>query len=181
MKGGQVCILEVDIQGAESLRQTKLNPYYIFVSPPSFDELRVRITKRGSETPESLAKRLQTAKRELEYFQSGAHFDYGLINDQLHVTYHTLRSKLLNFYPSLHSKYPTSIHPTSSTFITEVKTPASSSSCSSSSSSSVFTPTTSILPKEKEKTLSSSSSCSSCKDTIINMSMTRSPVVVVSA
>jgi len=110
VRSGQICILEVDVQGVESLRKTHLNPYFIFISPPSLEELKSRIVQRGSETSSSLERRLETAKRELDYLNSGAHFHFELKNDDLHKSYHLLRSKLTELYPHIAEKCPRSIH-----------------------------------------------------------------------
>jgi len=49
------------------IKKTDLNPRLIFISPPSFDSLKTRLENRGTETGESLAKRLAAAKAELDY------------------------------------------------------------------------------------------------------------------
>jgi len=107
---GQVCILEVDVQGAESLRKTQLKPYFIFISPPSLEELKNRIIQRGTETPLTLERRLETAKRELDYFNSGAEFHFELKNYDRIKSYHLLRMKIIELYPHLGEKHPKSTH-----------------------------------------------------------------------
>ena len=73
-------ILDVDVQGAEQLRQRYKKGKYIFVLPPSYVELRKRLEKRGQESPESIRMRLAAAKREI---RSYAKFDYIIVNDVL--------------------------------------------------------------------------------------------------
>ena len=62
-------ILEIDIQGARSVKQRAgelgLDVVTVFIAPPSFEELERRLVGRGTETPEQQAKRLETAKIEL--------------------------------------------------------------------------------------------------------------------
>lgn len=62
-------ILEIDIQGARSVKQRAgelgLDVMTVFIAPPSFEELERRLVGRGTETPEQQAKRLETAKIEL--------------------------------------------------------------------------------------------------------------------
>lgn len=62
-------ILEIDIQGARSVKQRAgelgLDVMTVFIAPPSFKELERRLVGRGTETPEQQAKRLETAKIEL--------------------------------------------------------------------------------------------------------------------
>ena len=62
-------ILEIDIQGARSVKQRAgelgLDVMTVFIAPPSFEDLERRLVGRGTETPEQQAKRLETAKIEL--------------------------------------------------------------------------------------------------------------------
>ena len=62
-------ILEIDIQGARSVKQRAgelgIEVMTVFIAPPSFEELERRLIGRGTETPEQQAKRLETAKIEL--------------------------------------------------------------------------------------------------------------------
>jgi len=73
-------VLEVDVQGAASVRDLRLNAVSIFIVPPSFETLRRRLTDRGTDTPEQLAVRLRHAPAEIDQYR---HFDYVIINDNL--------------------------------------------------------------------------------------------------
>lgn len=77
---GESVILEIDVQGGESVRAAFPEAVRIFVEPPSWDVLVDRLVKRGSETEESLRTRLKTAKRELEVAPT---YDVRLVNDDL--------------------------------------------------------------------------------------------------
>ena len=66
-KDNKICILDIDTQGVKSIRQTSLNPVLIFMKPPSMEVLETRLRARNTENEESLLKRLQTAKIEMEY------------------------------------------------------------------------------------------------------------------
>ena len=74
-------ILEIDLQGARRVRERAaeldLDVVYVFIAPPSFEELKRRLVGRGTETPEQQAKRLQTAKVELAAEQE---FDVVIVN-----------------------------------------------------------------------------------------------------
>lgn len=85
-KSGKTCILDIDMQGVKSVKKTDLNARFLFVAPPSVDALRERLTGRGTETPESLEKRLSAATAELEYAKTGAH-DLTIVNDDLEKAY----------------------------------------------------------------------------------------------
>ena len=67
LSAGKVCVLDIEMQGVKQVKQTDLNPLYVFVMPPSIEELERRLRGRGTETEESLQRRLNTAKIEIEY------------------------------------------------------------------------------------------------------------------
>lgn len=75
-------ILEIDIQGARSVKQRAgelgLDVMTVFIVPPSFEELERRLVGRGTETPEQQAKRLETAKIELA---AEPEFDKVIVNN----------------------------------------------------------------------------------------------------
>lgn len=64
---GKVCVLDIEIQGVKQIKRTDLNPFYIFIKPPSIMELKRRLKARNTETEESLEHRLSIARSELEY------------------------------------------------------------------------------------------------------------------
>ena len=75
-------ILEIDIQGARSVKQRAgelgIEVMTVFIAPPSFEELERRLIGRGTETPEQQAKRLETAKIELA---AESEFDNVIVNN----------------------------------------------------------------------------------------------------
>jgi len=73
-------ILEVDVQGAASVRQLLMDSVSVFILPPSFEVLKKRLCARGTDTPESLELRLRNAPDELRQYSS---FDYVIINDEI--------------------------------------------------------------------------------------------------
>ncbi|XP_047312921.1 guanylate kinase 2-like [Impatiens glandulifera] len=88
---GKRCILDIDVQGARSVRSSSLEAVFIFICPPSFEELEKRLRDRGTETEEQIQKRLRNAKRELEQGQSSGLFDHILKNDDLENCYANLK------------------------------------------------------------------------------------------
>jgi guanylate kinase len=81
--------------GVKNLKKTNLNAIYCFIKPPSLEDLEKRLRSRGTETEESLRRRLETAKHELEYEQSDKNaFDHVIINDDLEHAYENLKSIL---------------------------------------------------------------------------------------
>ena len=73
-------ILEVDVQGAASVRQLLMDSVSIFILPPSYDVLRQRLIARGTDSPEELELRLHNAPEELKQYSA---FDYVIINDEI--------------------------------------------------------------------------------------------------
>jgi guanylate kinase len=73
-------ILEIDVQGAAQVREILPEAVSIFIMPPSFETLRQRLQKRGTETPENFALRLHNAFEEMSRFEE---FDYIVINNDL--------------------------------------------------------------------------------------------------
>lgn len=77
-------IVEIETNGARQLIEKKSDDRQIsiFILPPSMESLVERIQKRNSETPESLAKRLNAAKRELELARA---YDFNAVNDSKEI------------------------------------------------------------------------------------------------
>ena len=80
-KDEKVPLLDIDVQGAVHVQQQHAGETLsIFIEPPSVDELKKRLNSRGTETPESLATRLNKATYELSFKD---HFNKIIINDNL--------------------------------------------------------------------------------------------------
>ena len=75
---GRDIILEVDVQGAASVRKLMTDSVSIFILPPSFEVLKTRLTARGTDSPEELDLRLRNAPVELKDYSA---FEYVIIND----------------------------------------------------------------------------------------------------
>lgn len=65
-----MCVLDIEIEGVKQIKNTDLNPILVFIRPPSVAELERRLRGRKTETEESLTKRLNTAKLEMQYGKS---------------------------------------------------------------------------------------------------------------
>ena len=70
--------LEIEVKGFLQIKESCPDCVSIFIAPPSFEELEDRLYKRGTESPEVIAKRLKTAETELQFQHQ---FDYVVIND----------------------------------------------------------------------------------------------------
>jgi guanylate kinase len=77
---GRDIILEVDVQGAASVRTLLADAVSIFILPPSFQVLKQRLQARGTDSPEELDLRLRNAPGELKDYSA---FQYVILNDDL--------------------------------------------------------------------------------------------------
>ena len=77
---GKNVILEIEIQGAMQIKSKNPEAVLVFVTPPSFEELRNRLVGRGTETADVIESRLRRASEEAEGMLS---YDYILVNDQV--------------------------------------------------------------------------------------------------
>lgn len=84
---GKRCILDIDVQGAKAVKNSSLDALFIFIAPPSFQELENRLRGRETETEEQIQKRLQNAKLELEQGQNSSLFDHYVVNNDLETCY----------------------------------------------------------------------------------------------
>ncbi len=91
LQSGKDVILVIDTQGALQLKG-KIDATFIFISPPSFEELKKRLIQRRTETPEKIEKRLKTAREELEMI---SHYDYHIINDDLTAAFEALKNIII--------------------------------------------------------------------------------------
>ncbi|HVF28969.1 MAG TPA: guanylate kinase [Pyrinomonadaceae bacterium] len=80
MEAGRDVVLEIDVQGAETVRQKVNNSVGVFILPPSFDELRERLLARKTDPPGTIVRRLQNARGEVERY---GEFDYIVLNDEV--------------------------------------------------------------------------------------------------
>lgn len=77
---GVPSILEIDLQGARQVRESMPEALFVFVAPPSWEELVARLEGRGTEDPEERERRLETARQELAALEE---FDVVVVNDDL--------------------------------------------------------------------------------------------------
>jgi len=71
-------LLDIDWQGARQVRETMPEAKGIFIFPPSRGELETRLKKRGQDSEESIAKRMQEAQSEMSHYNE---YDYLIVND----------------------------------------------------------------------------------------------------
>ena len=80
LKSGKNVVLEIDPQGAMQVKAKFPEGVFIYILPPSLDELAARITKRGTDSKDSIKKRLAAATEEIQY---ALKYDYVVVNDKV--------------------------------------------------------------------------------------------------
>ena len=80
MSSGRDVLLEIDWQGAQQVRKSFPKAIGIFVLPPSMDVLKTRLSGRGTDSAEVIARRIAAAHDEMRHVDE---FDYAIINDDL--------------------------------------------------------------------------------------------------
>ncbi len=80
INSGNYIILEIELEGARSIANIFPEAKRVFILPPSIDELEARIRDRGTNSEESIAKRLSIAKKEIA---ASNEFDFQIVNDDL--------------------------------------------------------------------------------------------------
>ncbi|MBU5482721.1 guanylate kinase [Clostridium sp. MSJ-11] len=92
IESGEDVILEIDIQGALKVKENYPNGVFIFILPPSMEELKKRITNRGTETEESLMTRFKCAYKEINYLSK---YNYAVVNDEVEDAVNKIESIIL--------------------------------------------------------------------------------------
>ena len=89
MEKGQNVLLDIDTQGALHVMEEMPWCVSLFILPPSYAELRARLTGRQTETPEAVERRLGNAKGEIDLLPR---YQYAIVNDDLDAAYAQLKA-----------------------------------------------------------------------------------------
>ncbi len=89
LQQGQDCLLEIDVQGAMQVKSKWPTGVFIFIVPPSCEELVRRISNRGTESQAEIQKRLNRAEEEMAHLKS---YDYVVVNDLLEDAMEKIRA-----------------------------------------------------------------------------------------
>ena len=96
LEKGKNVILEIEVQGAVKVMQKRPDALSVFIAPPSINELRRRLHKRGTETDEVIEQRIAQASNEVAL---AAKYDYIIVNDALEDAvddfFHVVRAEQL--------------------------------------------------------------------------------------
>ena len=89
IEGGTGVLLDIDPQGAREVMRQRPDCVSVFILPPSYQELRVRLHTRNTDDPREIERRLGNARGEIE--QMGL-YQYAVVNDDLELAYQQLSS-----------------------------------------------------------------------------------------
>jgi guanylate kinase len=87
IESGRDCLLDVDVQGGIALMKKDLGAMFIFIAPPTIDDLRKRLIARSTDAPEIIEKRVKNAEKELAYKDK---YDYIVVNNDFDRAYEEL-------------------------------------------------------------------------------------------
>lgn len=96
---GQIALLDIDLQGVKTLKalpRDRINPFFIALVPPSVEELQKRLEGRGDTSPNSMRKRLDTARIELEHARIPGFFDKVIVSGDREETYDAFKKAILD-------------------------------------------------------------------------------------
>ncbi len=92
-------LLDIDVQGAESLRKAFPDKCFtVFVAPPSLEVLEQRLRGRKTEDESAIKKRMANARHEMEHLDK---FDFKLVNDDFNLTFQKLENEVVSFMNQL--------------------------------------------------------------------------------
>ena len=98
---GKICILDIDIQGVQSVKKSSLEAKYLFINPPSVEALEERLRGRGTETEEKIQVRLKNAIGELDFGKGEGNFDASVTNDDLERCFNEIVTIINGWYPTV--------------------------------------------------------------------------------
>ncbi len=85
-------LLLIDVQGAKTVKKTKPDAVFIFIAPPSKEELKRRLIRRGTESPKEIDRRYKVATRELKELNELKLCDYRIVNREIPVAREVLEA-----------------------------------------------------------------------------------------
>ena len=93
LEKGQDVILEIEMQGARQIKEVYPEGVFIFVLPPSLEELKSRIVGRGTETQEEIEKRFSCAFEEINQI---VNYDYFIVNEDIEKSVNDVEAIILS-------------------------------------------------------------------------------------
>ena len=90
----RICVLDIEMEGVKQVLKTDLNARVVFIAPPSMEVLEKRLKGRGTESDDSLKKRLGKAQQELDFAKS--HKEKIIVNDEVERAYKELENFIVD-------------------------------------------------------------------------------------
>jgi len=92
LASGKDIILEIEVQGALKVKEKFPEGIFVFLLPPSMDELKDRIRGRGTENPDIISHRMSVAEDEINLMR---HYDYAVVNDEIDLACKRIESIIM--------------------------------------------------------------------------------------
>lgn len=92
LDSGRDIILEIEVQGALKVKEKFPEGIFVFLLPPSMDELKDRIRGRGTEHPDVINHRMSVAEDEIGLIR---HYDYAVVNDEIDLACKRIESIII--------------------------------------------------------------------------------------
>lgn len=92
LRKGKDVLLEIDIQGALQVKKKMPEGIFIFIAPPSMEELSKRLCERGNDSAESIQLRLSACQEEMDHIK---YYDYVVVNDRIENAVEKVRSIII--------------------------------------------------------------------------------------
>ncbi|MEK4852695.1 guanylate kinase [Paenibacillus sp. FSL H7-0756] len=92
LESGRDIILEIEVQGALKVKEKFPEGIFVFLLPPSMDELKDRIRGRGTEHPDVISHRMSVAEDEIGLIR---HYDYAVVNDEIDLACKRIESIII--------------------------------------------------------------------------------------
>ncbi|MBO1304857.1 guanylate kinase [Enterococcus sp. 669A] len=90
---GKDVFLEIEVQGAQQVKDKVPDGVFIFLTPPDLVELKARIVGRGTDSPEVIDERMKVAREEIEMM---ALYDYAVVNDEVHLAVNRIKDIIIS-------------------------------------------------------------------------------------
>jgi len=103
LRSGRICVLDVDVQGVRKIKASGKfkDAKFLFIAPPSIEDLKARLEGRGTESEEEISTRILNAEAEIQFGKQEGLFDRTLVNGNLDAAEAELLALVRAWYPAL--------------------------------------------------------------------------------
>jgi len=95
LEAGRACVLDIEMEGVKQVKSSTLLAKFVFVKPPSVEDLEKRLRARGTETVDAVRERLDAALKELAFAEQAGVHDKTVINDDVERAYTDLEEYIM--------------------------------------------------------------------------------------